>query len=107
MNEYTDARISAEIRREFPKHNRAAYSMAKRTAETGVMLCPRAKEIAEEFLKKRPRRPENRKMKNRIYGRLPDELHRKVTAKMAVEHTNMQDLLVMLLTAWVEGADER
>ena len=35
----------AEIQKEFPKHTKQAYSLAQRTSETGVELCPRAKEI--------------------------------------------------------------
>ena len=34
----------AEIQKEFPKHTKQAYSLAQRTSETGVELCPRAKE---------------------------------------------------------------
>lgn len=103
MAETTDRAIAEAIRREFPKHNRAAYSMAKRTSETGVMLCPRAREIKEEFLKQNRKR-ENRTNKNRIYGRLPDELNARVAAKMARENIpSMQDLLIRLLTEWVEA----
>lgn len=35
------------IRAEFPKHSKAAYSLAVRTKDTGVMLCPRARELSE------------------------------------------------------------
>lgn len=102
MADTTDRAIAEAIRQEFPKHSRAAYSMAKRTSETGGMLCPRAKEIADLYLAKK-RKPENRTMKNRIYGRLPDELQKRVTEKMARENiSSMQDLLVKLLTEWVD-----
>lgn len=95
---YKDAAIAAEIRKSFPKHSKTAYSLAKRTNETGVMLCPRAKEIAARYLGQK--KPENRRMKHRICGRLPDELAEKVKAKL--NGGSMQDLLVMLLTEWVE-----
>lgn len=38
-------RCIAEIKKEFPKHTKQAYSLASRTTETGVELCRRAKEI--------------------------------------------------------------
>lgn len=97
-----DSDIAAEIRRTFPKHNKAVYSMAKRTYETGVMLCPEAERIKAEFLKQvQPRKPENRKFRFRIYGRIPDELAARVQTKMAEQKLTMQDLLLNLLTEWV------
>lgn len=95
-----DAEIVAAIREKYPKHTKAAYSVAKRTPETGVMLCPGAKEIRDKVLQQ-ARRPENRKNKFRIYGRLPETLADKVMAKLA--GGSMQDLLVKLLTEWVEA----
>ena len=98
----TDREIAAVIRQTFPKHTKACYSMAKRTRETGVMLCPEAKRIKEEYLAQRkPRKPENRKFKFRICGRIPDELAVRVQAKMAEQKLTMQDLLLSLLTEWV------
>lgn len=102
MSTYRDAAVAAEIRKVYPKHSKTAYSLAKRTNETGVMLCPRAKEIAALYLGQK--KPENRRMKHRICGRLPDELAEKVKAKL--NGGSMQDLLVMLLTEWVARDDK-
>ena len=97
-----DAEIAAVIRRTFPKHDKACYSMAKRTYETGVMLCPRAKRIKEEFLAQaKPKKPENRKFKFRIYGRIPDELAVRVQTRLNEKGMTMQDLLLSLLTEWI------
>lgn len=97
-----DREIAAVIRQTFPKHSKEAYSMAKRTRETGVMLCPEAKRIKEEYLAQRkPRKPENRKFRFRIYGRIPDELASRVQTRLAEEGRTMQDLLLELLTAWI------
>lgn len=102
----TDREIAAVIRLQYPKHTPAFYSAAKRTNETGVMLCPGAKEIREQFLQQRkPRKPENRKFKFRICGRIPDELAVRVQAKMAEQKMTMQDLLLSLLTEWVLEED--
>jgi hypothetical protein len=38
------------IQERFPKHTKGAYSIAKRTEETGVMLCPEASEIENRVL---------------------------------------------------------
>ena len=99
MSTYKDAAVAAEIRKTYPKHSKTAFSLAKRTSETGVMLCPGAREIAALYMGQK-RKPENRRMKFRIYGRLPDDLAGKVKAKLG--DGSMQDLLVMLLTEWVE-----
>ena len=98
---YKDSVIAGEIRKEFPKHTRAAYSLAKRTNETGVMLCPKAREIARLYTQKQAK-PAQRKNPFRIYGRLPTELAEKVQAKLG--DGTMQDLLVRLLTEWVEAS---
>jgi hypothetical protein len=99
MSTYRDAAVAAEIRKVFPKHNKTAYSLAKRTSETGVMLCPKAREIAALYLGQK-RKPAKRKNPYRIYGRLPMDLAEKVKAKLG--DGSMQDLLLMLLTEWVE-----
>ena len=92
--------IVAMIQIKYPKHTKQAYSLASRTEETGVMLCPGAQEIDDACREKR-RYKENRKCPFRIYGRLPDELGAKVRAKLAETGTTMQDLLLFLLTEWV------
>ena len=98
-----DRDIAAVIRQTFPKHSTNAYSLAKRTPETGVMLCPEAERIKKEYLAQaKPRKPENRRFKFRIYGRIPDELAVRVQAKLAEKKLTMQDLLLELLTAWME-----
>lgn len=62
-----DKEVAAVIRQTFPKHTPGVYSMAKRTYETGVMLCPEAKRIRDAVLAQRPpRKPENRKYHFRI-----------------------------------------
>ena len=106
MSRPTDAQIAAKIREEFPKCSRAAYSMAVRTNETGVMLCPRAREIRAEYLKQ-TRKKENRRFSFRVYGRIPDELAVRVLTKL--KGGSVQDLLLMLLTEWVmkEDTDEQ
>ena len=97
-----DREVAAVIRQTFPKHTSGAYSMAKRTPETGVMLCPEAERIKKEYLAQvKPKKPENRRFKFRIYGRIPDELAVRVQAKMAEEKLTMQGLLLSLLTEWV------
>ena len=97
-----DAEIAAAIRAVFPKHNKACYSLAKRTPETGVMLCPEAERIKKEYLAQaKPRKPENRRFKFRIYGRIPDDLAVRVQTRLAEEGRTMQDLLLDLLTAWI------
>ena len=98
-----DAEIAAAIRALFPKHNKACYSLAKRTPETGVMLCPEAERIKKEYLAQaKPRKPENRKYRFRIYGRIPDELAVRIQTKLAEKKLTMQDLLLDLLTKWME-----
>lgn len=97
---FTDRELAEAIRREFPKHTRAAFSMAKRTAETGVMLCPRSREIVREVTMQK-RRPESRTNRIRKSVRLPDELAERVMAKL--DGGSMQALLIRLLTEWVEA----
>ena len=98
-----DAEIAARIRERFPKHNKACYSMAKRTPETGVMLCPEAKRIRDAVLAQRPpKKPENRKFKFRIYGRIPDELAVRVQTRLNEKGMTMQALLLDLLVKWME-----
>ena len=102
-----DADIASAIREVFPKHSKGVYSLAKRTPETGVMLCPEAERIKAEFLQQRvPKKPENRKFKFRIYGRIPDELAVRVQTKLAEQNRTMQDLLLELLTGWIEDGEE-
>jgi len=97
-----DAEIAARIRERFPKHNKACYSMAKRTPETGVMLCPEAKRIRDAVLAQRPpKKPEKRKYHFRIYGRIPDELGARIRTELMKKNMTMQDLLLSLLTEWV------
>jgi len=98
-----DREVAAVIRQTFPKHTNGAYSMAKRTSETGVMLCPEAERIRKEFLAQaKPKKPENRRFKFRIYGRIPDELAVRIQTKLAEKKLTMQDLLLELLTKWME-----
>jgi len=98
-----DKEVAAVIRQTFPKHTPGVYSMAKRTYETGVMLCPRAKRIKEEFLAQaKPRKPENRKFGFRICGRIPDELGVRIRTELAKKNMTMQDLLLELLVKWME-----
>lgn len=98
-----DADIALAIKAHFPKHTKQAFSLAKRTPETGVMLCPEAERIKAEFLKQiQPRKPENRKFRFRIYGRIPDELAVRVQSKLSEQGKTMQDILLELLTAWIE-----
>ena len=97
-----DSEISAAIRKVFPKHTRAAYSMAKRTAETGVMLCYKAECIRQEVLDQKPKRapaPGRYQMRARI----PKVLEERVKAKAAAESTTINAVIVMLLTEWVEA----
>ena len=105
MSRPTDAEIAAKIREEFPKCSKQAYSLAKRTAETGVMLCPRAREIRSLYLKQ-TRKPERRRYTFRVQGRIPDELAARMIAKLGGR--SVQDLILELVTEWVfrEDADE-
>ena len=98
-----DREVAAVIRQTFPKHTNGAYSMAKRTYETGVMLCPEAERIKKEYLAQvKPKKPENRRFKFRVYGRIPDELAVRIQTKLTEKKLTMQDLLLELLTAWME-----
>lgn len=45
----TDKEIAAEIRKVYPKHSKAAYSLAKNSDETGVQLTPEAQSIADSL----------------------------------------------------------
>ena len=103
MSRPTDAEIAAKIREEFPKCSKQAYSLAKRTAETGVMLCPRAREIRSLYLKQTRKR---RRYTCRVQGRIPDELAARMIAKLGGR--SVQDLILELVTEWVfrEDADE-
>lgn len=98
----TDREIADLIRIKYPKHTPNAYSLAKRTEQTGVMLCPGAKEI-DDIAHERKRYKENRKNPFRIYGRLPVDLAEKVKAKLEAEGATIQAVLLRLLTAWVEA----
>ena len=105
MSRPTDAEIAAKIREEFPKHSRAAYSLARNTQATGVMLCPRAREIRAVYLKQ-TKKPERRRYTFRVQGRIPDELAARMMAKLGGR--SVQDLILELVTEWVfrEDADE-
>lgn len=103
MSRPTDAEIAAEIRKEFPKCSRAAYSLAKNTVVTGVMLCPRAREIRSLYLKQ-TKKPERRRYTFRVQGRIPDELAARMMAKLGGR--SVQDLLLELVTEWVMREDE-
>ena len=96
-----DIEIAALIREEFPAHSKTAYSLAKRTRDTGVMLCPRAREIRDEALKQR-RKP-NRKKAVHFNCRLSDALACRVLQKMGRENITKQELLEKLLREWVEA----
>ena len=100
----TNPKAKAEIealRKVFPKCDKRVYSVCSRTEETGAEWCASAKRILREAQGK-PRKPENRKNKYRIYGRIPDELAVRVQSKLADEGRTMQDLLLQLLTNWIE-----
>ena len=99
-----DAEIAAAIREVFPKHNKAAYSLAKRTPDTGLMLCPVARDIRDRLLGKK-KYPENRRNGFRIYGRLPDALGLRMLEKLAAKHMTVQDLLIELVTDWLIDED--
>lgn len=99
-----DVEIAAAIREKFPKHSKAAYSMAKRTPETGLMLCPAARDIRDRLLGKK-KYPENRKNGFRIYGRLPDTLGLRMLEKLAAKNMSVQDLLIELVTDWLIDED--
>lgn len=98
----TRAEVIELIRVKYPKHTKQAYSLAMRTEETGVMLCPGAKEI-DDIAHERKQYKENRKNPFRIYGRLPEALAEKVKAKLAAQNTTMQEVLLFLLTQWAEA----
>lgn len=96
----TDSQIAAAIQARYPKHNKAAYSLAKRTPDTGLMLCPAARDIRDRLLGKK-RYPENRKNGFRITGRIPDEMGVRMLEKLATKKMSVQDLLLALLTEWI------
>lgn len=98
----TRTEIIELIRVKFPKFTKQALSLALRTDETGVMLCPKAKDIYDAAMERRRQYPENRKNPFRIYGRLPEALGAKIKEKLAQKGITMQDLLLDLLTKWVE-----
>ena len=96
----TDADIANAIRKSYPKHNKTAFSLAKRTPETGVMLCPGAQSIMDDVLeKKKPRRHVN---PYQMRARLPKELEARVKAKAKDQGTTLQAVIIMLLTEWLE-----
>ena len=97
----TDREIVELIRVKYPKHSKAAYSLAKHTEVTGVMLCPGAQYI-DDVAHERKRYPENRANTFRVCGRLPEDLGKRVAAKLRERGGSMQDLLLELLTAWVK-----
>ena len=104
----TNPQAKAEIealRKVFPKCDKRVYSVCSRTWETGAEWSARAKGIIREAQGK-PRKPENRKYKNRIYGRIPDELAVRVQTKLAEQNRTMQDLLLELLTGWIEEGEK-
>ena len=97
-----DSDIAAEIRKTFPKHSKACYSAAKRTNETGVMLCYKAEMIRQALLEQKPKRAP-RPGTYQMRARLPKALEDRVKAKAASQATTINAVIVMLLTQWVEA----
>lgn len=100
--------IIAEIKKEFPKHNKAAFSMAMRTEETGVQLCDRAKAIYRLFNSTEPRRSECRTKGIRFACRLTESDAEAVRAAMEKNGILTQQELVESLLIWfVRTSDKK
>ena len=95
-----DSDIAAAIRQVYPKHSKQAYSLAKRTPETGVMLCYKAEMIKQALLEQKPKRAP-RPGSYQMRARLPKTLEDRVKAKAAAQATTINAVIVMLLTQWV------
>lgn len=100
----TDKAIAALIKEAFPKHSTAAYSFAKNTKETGVMLCPQAAAIARAAgVASSPVKRTRRKC-IQFRARLSPTTAAAVEAKMAkVGISSKQTLVEALLLNWIGG----
>lgn len=74
----TDKEIAAEIRKVYPKHSRAAYSLAKNSDDTGVQLTPEAQEIADTLKGSKKPKKDGHKKQRKLSVRVTEERYAEV-----------------------------
>lgn len=98
----TNREIADRIAIDYPKHSKAALSLALRSSETGVRLTPKAERIYLEC-KGFVRKTENRKKCVRFSARLSDETAAAVMEAMQREgYSTVQALIEALLLDWLK-----
>lgn len=99
--------IVEAIKAEFPKHNKAAYSMATRTAETGVELCKRAKEIEDLICRQISPKKDNHRLRYSLRVRVTKDRYERV--KQLIEQDGrfptVQAWLDWWVFVWVRGKE--
>lgn len=88
-----------EIKKEFPKHTKQAYSLAKRTSETGVQLCKRAREIDNSVRANRIPHKDTHKLQYSLRVRVSEERHRLV--KQLIEQDGRFPTVQSWLDWWI------
>ena len=91
--------VQKAIQAEYPKHTKGAYSLAKRTKQTGVMLCPRAAEIERNILRNKSPYKDTHKLKHSFKVRVTESRYELV--KQLLEKEGRFPTLNAWLDWWV------
>lgn len=92
-------RCIAAIKKEYPKHTKQAYSLAKRTEETGVTLCRRAQEIDYAVRAQETRRKDAHKLQYSLRVRVTENRYKLV--KQLIEQEGRFPTVQSWLDWWV------
>lgn len=95
------------IKAEFPKHSQTALSLAHNTADTGVMLCPRAAEIERSVLIEEQKAPRKAAQTNqyKLTVRLSKAVKRELTDAMKKHgHSTVQAAIEDAVRLYIEKA---
>ena len=99
----TDKAVALIIRESFPKHTPGALSYALNTAQSGVMLCPRAQRIYDTLRPPKKKRVYRRVKSVEFRARLTQETAEAVKQKMEeLGIASKQTLVEALLLRWVK-----